>query len=82
MDTALVLFVISELIFYSFWVSFTRSENTRGRDIVSFIMFIMALVILVRVFQLNLDFGLVLSIATLLAAISWVIGEFYKNRRS
>ena len=78
MDTALVLFVICELVFYSFWVSFTRSENTRGREIVSFIMFILALVILVRVFQLNLDFGLVLSIATLLAAISWVIGHFIK----
>jgi len=78
MDTALVLFVISELIGYSFWVLFTRSKNSRGRDIVSFIMFILALVILVRVFQLNLDFGLVLSIATLLAGISWVIGHFIK----
>jgi signal peptidase I len=78
MDTALVLFIISELIGYSFWVLFTRSKNNRGRDIVSLIMFILALVILVRVFQLNLDFGLVLSIATLLAGISWVIGHFIK----
>ncbi len=41
-------------------------------------MFILALVILVRVFQLNLDFSLVLSIATLLAGISWVIWHFIK----
>ncbi len=38
-------------------------------------MFLLALVILYRIFVLNLDFGLVLSVATLLAAISWVIGS-------
>jgi len=38
-------------------------------------MFLLSLVILYRIFVLNLDFGLVLSVATLLAAISWVIGS-------
>jgi len=38
-------------------------------------MFLVALVVLYRIFVLNLDFGLVLSIATLLAAISWALGS-------
>ena len=38
-------------------------------------MLLFSLVILYRMFVLNLDFGLVLSVATLLAAISWVIGS-------
>ena len=38
-------------------------------------MFLVALIILYRIFVLNLDFGLVLSIATLLAAISWALGS-------
>ena len=38
-------------------------------------MFLLSLVILYRIFVLNLDFGLVLSVATLLAAISWIIGS-------
>ena len=38
-------------------------------------MFIVALVILYRIFVLNLDFGLVLSVATLLAATSWALGS-------
>ena len=38
-------------------------------------MFLVALVILYRIFVLNLDFGLVLLIATLLAATSWALGS-------
>ena len=38
-------------------------------------MFLVALVILYRIFVLNLDFGLVLSVATLLAATSWALGS-------
>ncbi len=38
-------------------------------------MFLVALVVLYRIFVLNLDFGLVLSIATLLAATSWALGS-------
>ncbi len=37
-------------------------------------MFLVALVILYRIFVLNIDFGLVLLVATLLAAISWSFG--------
>tara|TARA_Y100001970_G_scaffold287794_1_gene413328 strand:- start:2277 stop:3146 length:870 start_codon:yes stop_codon:yes gene_type:complete len=38
-------------------------------------MFLVALIILYRIFVLNIDFGSVLIIATLLAAISWVLGS-------
>ena len=38
-------------------------------------MFLVALVILYQVFKLNLDFGLVLSFATLFAAVSWFFGK-------
>ncbi len=38
-------------------------------------MFLVALVILYRIFVLNLDFGLVLLVATLLAATSWALGS-------
>jgi len=75
MDTALIVLLFSELIGYSFWIYFTRSESERYRDIVSFVMFILALVILMRVFQLNLDFGFVLLLASGLAALSWIIGK-------
>ena len=37
-------------------------------------MFLVALVILYRIFVLNIDFGSVLVVATLLAAFSWVLG--------
>ena len=37
-------------------------------------MFLVALVILYRIFVLNIDFGSVLVVATLLAALSWVLG--------
>ena len=38
-------------------------------------MFLVALVILYRIFVLNLDFSLILSVATLLAAASWILGS-------
>ena len=38
-------------------------------------MFLVALVILYRIFVLNIDFGSVLLFATILASISWVLGS-------
>ena len=38
-------------------------------------MFLVALFILYRIFVLNIDFGLVLLVATLLAATSWALGS-------
>jgi len=75
MDTALIFLLISETIGYLLWIQFTKKENTFYRNLTSTLMFLMALVILYRIFVLNLDFGLVLSIATLLAAISWALGS-------
>ncbi len=75
MDTALLFLLISECLGYLFWIQFTKKENSFYRNVTSTLMFLLALVILYRIFVLNLDFGLVLSVATLLAAISWVIGS-------
>ena len=75
MDTALLFLLISECVGYLLWIQFTKKENSLYRNVTSTLMFLLSLVILYRIFVLNLDFGLVLSVATLLAAISWVIGS-------
>jgi len=75
MDTALLFLLISETIGYLLWIQFTKKENSFYRNLTSLFMFLMALVILYRIFVLNLDFGFVLFVTTLLAAISWVLGS-------
>ena len=67
--------LISETIGYFLWIQFTKKEKSFYRNLTSTLMFLVALVILYRVFVLNLDFGLVLSVATLLAATSWILGS-------
>ena len=74
-DTGIALSLLVESFFFILWIKFTRSGESRLRDIVSGAMFLIALFILYRVFKLNLDFGLVLAIATLLAALSWLLGR-------
>jgi len=78
MDQILILLIISGLIGYSVWTFFTINPNKIGTQIASGAMFIIVLLLLWRVFQLNLDFGLVLSIATLFAGLSWVAGLILK----
>ena len=78
MDQILILLIISGLIGYSAWIFFTINPNKIGTQIASGTMFIIVLLLLWRVFQLNLDFGLVLSIATLFAGISWIAGLMLK----
>lgn len=78
MDQILILLIISGLIGYSAWTFFTINPNKIGTQIASGAMFIIVLLLLWRVFQLNLDFGLVLSIATLFAGLSWVAGLILK----
>jgi signal peptidase I len=78
MDQILILLIISGLIGYSAWTFFTINPNKIGTQIASGAMFIIVLLLLWRVFQLNLDFGLVLSIATLVAGLSWVAGLILK----
>ena len=75
MDTSLIFLLISEAIGYLLWIQFTKKEKSFYRNLTSTLMFLVALVILYRIFVLNLDFGLVLSVATLLAAISWALGS-------
>jgi len=75
MDTALIFLLISETIGYVLWIQFTKKEKSFYRNLTGTLMFLVALVILYRVFVLNLDFGLVLSVATLLAATSWILGS-------
>ena len=75
MDTALIFLLISETIGYLLWIQFTKKEKSFYRNLTSTFMFLVALVILYRIFVLNLDFGLVLLVATLLAATSWTLGS-------
>ena len=78
MDQILLLLIISGLIGYSAWTFFTINPNKIGTQIASGAMFIIVLLILWRVFQLNLDFGIVLSMATLFAGLSWAMGLILK----
>ena len=78
MDQILILLIISGFISYSAWIFSTINTNKSVTQIASGAMFIIVLLLLWRVFQLNLDFGLVLSIATLFAGLSWVAGLILK----
>jgi len=78
LDTGIILSLLIESFFFILWIKFTRSGESRSRDIVSGAMFLIALFILYRIFKLNLDFGLVLAIATLIAALSWILGRVIK----
>tara|TARA_Y100001970_G_scaffold294213_1_gene448635 strand:- start:32131 stop:33111 length:981 start_codon:yes stop_codon:yes gene_type:complete len=75
MDIVLIFLVTLEVLGYFLWIFFTQKKQSSRRDIVSSLMFIVALVILYKVFTLNLDFGLVLIIGTCLAGISWALGH-------
>ena len=75
MNTALSLLILTELVLFSLWVFFAKNDKNKSKDLISGIMFLVALVILYQVFKLNLDFGLVLSFATLFAAVSWFFGK-------
>ena len=75
MNTALSLLILTELVLFFLWVSFAKKDKKKSKDLTSGMMFLVALVILYQVFKLNLDFGLVLSFATLFAAVSWLFGK-------
>ncbi len=78
MDKTLILLLVLGLISYFSWIFFTIKGNNLGPKIASGTMFVVVLFLLWRVFQLNLDFGLVLTGATFFAGLSWVIGYFIK----
>ena len=75
MNTALSLLILTELVLFSLWVFFAKNDKKKSKDLISGIMFLVALVILYQVFKLNLVFRLVLSFATLFAAVSWFFGK-------
>ena len=74
MDQILVFLISLGLLSFSGWVFFTTKDLALGRQLSSGAMFIIVLLILWRVFKLNLDFGLVLTLATFFAGISWLLG--------
>jgi len=78
MDKTLILLLVLGLISYFSWIFFTIKGNNLGPKIASGSMFVIVLLLLWRVFQLNLDFGLILTGATFFAGLSWVIGYFIK----
>ena len=78
MDQVLTLSVVSGLISFFAWTFFNKNSNKLGTQLSSGAMFIVVLVILWRVFQLNLDFGLVLTVATVFAGLAWLLGLFLK----
>ena len=78
LSTVLVLCLLAEIMGFVFWIKFVRTKQSKLKDLTSAFMFIVALLILYQVFKLNLDFGLVLSLATCFAALSWILGNFIK----
>ena len=76
MDQILVFLTILMIISFFGWIQFTTSNNKKGAQLASAAMFLSVLLILWRVFQLNLDFGLVLTLAAVSAGISWLLGLF------
>lgn len=76
-DSQLFLLVIFGLLGFAFWLYFNRKQDNKlALQICSFSMFLAVILILWRVFQLNLDFGLVLTIGTLFAGLAWILGVF------
>ena len=78
MDQILTLLVVFGLISFFTWTFFTLNPNKQWAQLSSGAMFLVVLLILWRVFQLNLDFGLVLTIATIFALLAWLLGLFLK----
>ena len=75
MDATLLFLISLEALGYVFWIIFTKNKYSFYRNITSTFMFLVALVILYRIFLLNIDFGSVLLFATILASISWLLGS-------
>ena len=77
-NTVIIFCLIGELIGFFLWIRFARNDESKLKNITSAIMFVIALLILYQVFKLNLDFGLVLAVATTFAALSWILGGLIK----
>ena len=75
LTSGLIASIIIELLGFLLWIKFARDNQNTYKDITSALMFIVALIILYQVFMLNLDFGLILAIATLFSAFAWLLGR-------
>lgn len=84
----LIFFLTLEFLFYFSWVYFLWNEGLEDKrkkkyppyisSILTNAMLLIALLILWQIYKLNLDFGLVLGIATIIAAFSWLLGSITK----
>lgn len=74
LDQLLIMLTVIGITSYGSWILFTKNNNQKGTNAMSALMFIVILFVLWRVFVLNLDFGLILFLATIFAALSWLIG--------
>ena len=78
MDLSLLILLILGLFTYFYWIFFTIKGNEIGPKLASVAMLIIVLLLLWRVFRLNLDFGLILTGATFFAGLSWALGYLIK----
>ena len=75
MDMALFILISLGLTYYIAWIFSTLNSINWLIRILEIGMFALALSLLWTVFKLNLDFGLVLSIATAFSGLSWFLGH-------
>ena len=75
MDITLLILISLGLAFYIAWIFFTLKSIDGVIRFIELGMFTTALLVLWRVFKLNLDFGLVLAVATAFAGLSWSLGQ-------
>ena len=75
MDITLLILISLGLAFYIAWIFFTLKSIDGVIRFIELGMFTTALLVLWRVFKLNLDFGLVLAAATAFAGLSWSLGQ-------
>ena len=80
--------LVIQLGFYSFWVFILWSKASTVAKKLNFPnflesvlvngMLIISLLIIWRIFRMNLDFGIVLGLVSIFAGFSWILGRFLK----
>ena len=80
MDQILLFLISLGIISYVCWIIATLRSAKWVLRFLEMGMFVISLLLLWTVFNLNLDFGLILSIATIFAGLSWFLGKFLEIR--
>ena len=80
MDQILLFLISLGIISYVCWIIATLRSAKWVLRFLEMGMFVISLLLLWTVFKLNLDFGLILSIATIFAGLSWFLGKFLEIR--